>query len=471
MAQRRSRVSRRFSVVQLPMADLRQLVAFPTARLSRPSWPDPIPVREFVRAVGMVRDRPRGTIRDWSGERAFCDARGLIRLPPPSASDTVDVRVTPQYRRLYVGEVALRLDVGVHLRWRQDSTAKALELPSTVAMLPIGVPDHGKPLALAAAGTRVAQRLAIVTTTEGATVHTELLQPGTPMVMLEGPTRTECAATIAATDGASFTGSDAWVGGSRIPVWAVSVQPGCDVARVRQIRGHLWRLHTEREALRNVLRAWRQDAARFDPTLLRDYLARQLKVLAKPKRFGIDQGPLLRRAQWIESLASPDVIDDLRGELRKESLGIVRLLDRMMEQSTAPEPGRYLTIHVGSGGQVSMTEGDSYTVHGDALGSAFGPGSRASGGTFWVDRSAVDPRLSELATRTSALVEQHPNLRAGVVAAQREFEAEVTGDEPSPGRIKAAGLALLEYAKSAGAVGLPVVQTIVGIMTILGLAS
>jgi hypothetical protein len=472
-----------FGVVQLPCADLRPLMRQPAGRLPVPSWPDPVAGREFVRAIGPIRDRPRGSISGWAGERAYCDAAGLIRLPQPDHDDIRHNKLVPCYRRLYIEGVAGRCDVAMTFRRMRRSDEEfmhhfCLEIP---VRLPWRQADH---VSLGSAGPWIARRLAEATTVTSAAARTDLVVAGSPMVLIEWHLRRGRAletfapkTRITDEDGFNQAYLKAYpymFDSVRMPVWEIRVAPWCDYVRLRHLRGQLWRLHTEREALRGVLRAWHRDPSSFNRDALRDYLARQLRLLAQPSRSELARPTLLRFAQRIESLAAPQILDDLRAELRRESRGVLRLLDRVVEQSEfSGKPGYHsLYVRVAPGGSMTV-HGDSYQVHGDAPGSAFGPGAHV-GDTVSINAAtsdAVAASLAALAVTVRTLATSLDSTRAAELAeVHRELEQSVTTTNREPGRIRVAAERLGRFATTVGTVGGPALEAIRKLLEALGVA-
>lgn len=66
-------------IIQFPLADIRQFNG-DTGLLMRPSWPAPIPDNEFVRNVGIIRNRSKSGLSNWVGENEICTANQAIRF-------------------------------------------------------------------------------------------------------------------------------------------------------------------------------------------------------------------------------------------------------------------------------------------------------------------------------------------------------------------------------------------------------
>ena len=484
------RFRRQFAVIQFPIADLRVLAAEDTGRLSKPSWPDPVAGDEFLRGAGEVQDRPRGPIRDWSGERAFCDASGLVRFPEPhtrrASRPTASlvgypddpftaIMVIPRYRRVYSDGLSVRIDVAMTLRWWYPAWIDASRTDLDCLSVPVSLPwlKSGE-VPLASIGAQLARRFAEITTRHGSSVRYDLVRAGTPMLLTERHTDNGVPPSSCSADGVRFDCRPVVYLKRRIPAWSLTFSPHCDGARARQIRGMLWRLHTERESLRATIRVWRQNGAVLDRDRLRDYLAEQLKILNRERRAGVPQTPLLKVAQQIESLAPPEVIDDLRAEIRRESLGILRSLDRVIERTigfdyaTPLSPG--LRIHVEHGGHITMSTGDTYNVHGGAIGSAFGPGAQTHNENFMITPLAVE-ELHRLSDRVRELADHlPPDQQQELTQAHQELEQAVSANDHQHGRIRASAERLMRVATSVGTVGAPLVEAVANLLKAAGLA-
>jgi hypothetical protein len=461
----------------------------PTGRLPAPSWPDPVAGREFVRAVGPIRDRPRGPILDWAGERAYCDAAGLIRLPQPDRGGEHD-KLVPVYRRLYQDGVVARCEVG--MTFRQMHQSIELSMPRHCLSVPVRLPwRHAGRVLLGEAGPWIARRLAEVTTAADVTARTDLVVAGSPMVLVEWHLRRRRAQEAFGPKWAGRYGTRSlpedrdykqailharpvMFRSVRVPAWEILIAPSprADYARLRHLRGQLWRLHTEREALRAVLRAWHRDPSSFDRAALRDYLARQLRWLAKPSPSEPARPALLKFAERIEELAAPGILDDLRAELRRESRGVLRLLDRVIEQEEPSGMPREPELHVTVTEGGSMTvHADVYHVHGNASGSAFGHsahvGNTVSDNSMTSD--AVAASLSALTVTVRTLAASLDTARVSeLTEVHRELEQAAAAPKREPGRIRVAAERLGRFATTVGTVGAPTLEAIRKLLEALG---
>jgi hypothetical protein len=485
------RIYREFAVVQFPIADLRALAPGPAQRLHKPSWPDPIAGAEFVRGVGSVRDRPRGTIRDWSGERSFCDAAGLLRFPKPhvrrsshlaalgfSENDS-EFRVIPRYRRLYSDGLSARIDVAFTSLWGHMGLRFprrfARRTDREILSVPVTLPwRNGGVFPLGSVCRQLARRFAEMTTPHGREVRYDLVEAGTPMLLTEWHTDKGLPRNCLPSAGVHFLCQPALFQNRRMPSWSVAFYPHCDGNRARQVRGNLWRLHTERESLRSAIRTWRRDEESLDPRRLGDYLAGRLTILNREWKAGVQQAPVLDIAQQIESLAPPDVIDDLRRELRRQSLGILRSLDRLVEKTTGHDYATpvhpRLKIHVENGGHITMSAGDTYNLHGGAFGSAFGPNSHAHNRDFTVTPISAE-ELRQLSDRVAELTGHLPGDQQQELAqAHDELVQATNAGDQNPRRIHAAAERLMRFATTVGTVGVPLLEAVTKLLEATGLA-
>ncbi|MEU3622766.1 hypothetical protein BS329_09815 [Amycolatopsis coloradensis] len=340
--------------------------------------------------------------------------------------------------------------------------------------VPVGLPWRGDGLVpLGSVGRQLARRFAEITTRHGSEVRYDLVEAGTPMILTEWHTDKGLPPSAVRRDGVHFQCRPVLFAGHRMPSWTITFLPHCDGNRARQVRGNLWRLHTERESLRAAIRAWRRGDVALDRQRLRDYLAERLKILNREHRAGVDQIPLLDIAQQIESLAPPDVIDDLRRELRRESLGLLRSLDLVIEKAIGYDyvvpvaPSLY--IHVEHGGHITMSTGDTYNVHGGAYGSAFGPHAQAHTRDFTINPVSSDELrgVSDRVSELSGLLSDEQ--RQELVEAHTDLEQAAGADSQNPGRIRAAAERLTRVATAVGTVGTPLLEAVTNLLNASGL--
>ncbi|UOX86855.1 hypothetical protein MUY14_34685 [Amycolatopsis sp. FBCC-B4732] len=459
-------------VVQLPLVDLRLLAAFPTGRLASPHWPDPVSDDEFVRDAGPIRDRRRGGISDWSGERAFCDAKNFVRFvdaEPPALRD--GTRITPVFRRLYSSGVSARLDFGFDVddRRRARLTEDMLRdiardcLAVKVRTAPAGA---GRPLG--DSGKALARRFLEVSTAKsfGTAAPGDLVAGGLPAVLAEPAAHLFGDLSSRRFDSTSVNGYQVESGAKIVPVWSVVTGVVADRARARQIRGNLWRLHAERESLRGVIRAWNSAPEIFSEEKLKSFLAAQLKILVPKERGGFDQSSALAFAGNCEELASPAVLRGLRSELLGQSKGILKSLDLLIERTARlPESTIRNHIRITYVDKRDMSSNDKYEISAPVSNSVIGRDNKVEGNTWTV--GGKEDALRELA---EAIELMKPRLDADEAAELDEAHAVIADGKSEPGLLKKAAKKILGVATFAGEVGAPVVEAVRKVLAALGLA-
>lgn len=341
---RRARHRTRFLVaLQWPINDLRQLSIVGSHRLPAPSWPDPRSGDEFIRGVGVVKDRPRGPIRYWEGEKSYCNAGRLVQMDgslPMGKGWAASVI----YRRVYGTALSYRLDFGVLISGPTSEEDSFREHLPGILRWPVSI-DGGR-WELGWCGRGIADALFERTSPHGSGYANQRrwLTAGVPALLIES------------------RGFPPFVGfvrahrymhrGRALGLYEIG-DDRTDSARVRQIRGALWRLHAELEVLKEIGRRWRAQPELLNPRFLRDYLNSACGALGREVRGGARQPPLLALAESVEGFESRVDLAWLADELREESLGIARKLDLMLERSErfamTPAPKH---IHIGN---LSMT--------------------------------------------------------------------------------------------------------------------
>jgi hypothetical protein len=323
MGQPGTPLRKRFAVAQLPVTDLRALTVG-GQRLARPSWPDPRVDADFVRSLGRVRDRPHGGADYWPGEHAFAPAWRLLDLDVGQLRlGSARERGYVQHIRLFGSEVAYRVDIGFRV-WT-ESSRNWLDLARALLALPATISHTTRTSSLGASGPEVASRLDRLTTPHGHATRRGLVVAGRPLLLVEDKTRPSVPPQV--------TFSRVTVHGRGIPVCRLSgAYDSKSREPLRQLRMSLWRLHTELEALREVLRIWSASPESFHDGRLLSYLAASTKRLARNKRDGVHQ-PLL--IALSDSLTRFDRSELARtaDQLESRSKGIAKTLKLVLERS------------------------------------------------------------------------------------------------------------------------------------------
>lgn len=328
--------------VQLPLGDIRPFVAEETGRLLRPRWQDPAYEREFVRSVGVVKERRRGGVDGWPSEETFCTADPPLRFAEQlswlaRASGHPALRsFQPVFRRLFVnGEAVARLEIGLANAPRRAPMRfnTLMQLVRDVQRLPMTVRHAGvrQRVSLALAGDLVANDLLLATTSASATPDVAWLRSRRLRIVVEyrdgevadpPPHLTVPGLDL---DGLELThrrDEDA-------SAWFVRVGAGASADLVRNLRLHLLRLHAEREALAVVLAAAHDDRlcadAAAEPYLRLDrYLERATGFLSRSQVYGLPITPLLGLAYALDDLVTPGrretlltYLTDVRAHVRR----------------------------------------------------------------------------------------------------------------------------------------------------------
>ena len=464
-------------VVQLPLVDLRLLTSAPTGRLSAPHWPDPVSNDEFLRDAGPIRDRRRGGIADWSGERAFCDARNFVPFVADALPSLRDgTRMTPVFRRLYSSGVTARLDWGFQLndsRYRLTAeTVRRIAQDCLAVKVRSNASGPGRPLA--DSGKLLARKFLQVSTSrsfEGAPESSrDLVVPGLPAVLVEPSAHVAGKLMSWRIDSTSIHGYQVEHGPRIFPVWSVATAQLADRAKSRQIRGNLWRLHAERESLRGVIRAWNESPEIFSADALKSYLSSQLKMLVPEDRGGFDQASALAFANSCEELVSPAVLRGLRSELLDRSKGILRRLDLLIERTVkAPENSvrdrvRFTYIDRMS---IDLSSKENYEISAPVTNSVIGRENKVEGNTWSTASPGHEDALRELA---EAIESMKSHLDADEAEEVDEAHAVIADGKSEKGILKKAAKKILGVATFAGEVGAPVVEAVRKVLAALGVA-
>ena len=312
--------------LQWPMVDLRAFLA-QGRRLSKPSWPDPRPGTEFIRGVGVVRERRRGGNEYWFGEQSFCDAKKLLRLPASRAGTGWSAEV--EYCRLFGFQTGYRLDIGITLRAAEHVNGRAADyrwFAEEVMTWPTQI--NGRATALGSCSTPLRSALLRRTSAHGTDLEAgqRWLTVGRPMMLSEDRSGLSGPGTVCA-------GNSVRVGNNvQMPTFAVSNEN----PELRAIRVALWRLHTELEALREIGRVWQEespaDESVFDLGLMLGYLTETCGRLLKQYRFGTDQSLLLVLSEAVGGFDRSDLAA-LADHVAGRSLGVARQIELLLERT------------------------------------------------------------------------------------------------------------------------------------------
>jgi hypothetical protein len=280
-----------FLHLQFPFTDIRSFVTQSAQRISVPAWPSPIPLEEFVRSFGIVRERRNGGLAGWIGESAYCDAKGALLFPPSgivrrpisASADEIPFRVV--FRRLYFDGYAVgKIEIGLRASTRaydsetrpppiEDFIGRALAVPVSVRT---GTGSRIE-CPLCAAGKTLAGLYAYSTSkvdhNPGQINPTAVTFSEAPMLFVElGPREAELlkmpryAREVQLAPTSSFNlffWRTAINHGHVIWVWCIAPAPHKDLGgkadqratrETRNLRVYLLRLNAEHQALKRVLK-------------------------------------------------------------------------------------------------------------------------------------------------------------------------------------------------------------------------
>jgi hypothetical protein len=114
-----------------------------------------------------------------------------------------------------------------------------------------------------------------------------------------------------------------------VGTWFLRVEEGADLDAVRRLRLHLFRIHAERECLKQVLRGVLDETIVVEvghaaTNRLQCYFNSAFKRIFKPSFLGIRQGELLRVAYETDELIGEaerasllSMLEDIRGNIRR----------------------------------------------------------------------------------------------------------------------------------------------------------
>lgn len=393
-------------VVQFPLADSRAFVNSETYRLKSPAWPSPEPGKEFIRVSGVVKQRRRGGLDDWSGEGIYCSARRALRFQPRLGRQPVGVFGTSLsfasvFRRfLYDGVAVSRIEVGLRVREVEGgyvfpfNERDCFNFIEACLSIPVMVPSGKDALASCELGncSRLLSKHYLYSTTEQvggalAPVADWWLYPGMPLLLIEYedeeilqlPKYSRLVEPIPFYDILHYCQIER--AGKRLGVWFLRRKPD-DLDRVRRLRIHLFRLHAERECLKQILRLLsRSNLQPGDRTpssdRLQKYLRDSMRLLSPDTHYGFSQSNILEAAQEFENIVTPGERTTLLAQL----LNIRKNIYHGLEEFTLPGSDTTGKIHV-IAQNVTIIEGEAKNIGGVSMTSYqinFGDNAKISG--------------------------------------------------------------------------------------------
>jgi hypothetical protein len=393
------------AVIQIPFTDARPFLDNDTSRIPFPSWPLPKAGNEFVRSFGIIRERVRGGLQDWPGEEVYCDAARALRFADrtnqtilSSLSENVFQRKCA-FRRFMSdgrfpdgGSVVSRLEVGLRYRRRSKTSCK-INLPSlihevlsTKVLLPRDKVDSPREL-LSIASKFAGHYLQSSTRQAKKSIATEAwwITSGIPLLLLEYrvlydqvelPKYTKKIVQMADAN-LELSHCRIEYRGFRFGVWLISLGPDVyDRDLLRRIRLNLFRLHAEKEGIKNILRLVSQQRLKIERGMssserLQEYLKDSIRLLTCNNRDGLPQSTMLEAAQNYDSIVNEGERSTLLTQLSSIRPNILK----RVEQFTQEEPGRYGLVYTIKANNVTINneQNGSKTVNNQTI--DFGSGN------------------------------------------------------------------------------------------------
>ncbi|MEO8578582.1 MAG: hypothetical protein ABI556_17860 [Gemmatimonadales bacterium] len=270
---------------------------------------------------------------------------------------------------------------------------------------------------------------------------------------------------------------------SRVGVWFLRIDETVATEQVRLLRMHLFRLHAEREVLKNVLRALARSEIPFvrasqQSDALQKYLLNAVNLLSRKQRYGLPQTDFLMAAQDIEDFVTKGERATLLTSLEGARGNIVRAVERLTDGEQAAvnvakavgDKGASI-VYLAKGANMTSNEitfGDNTVFHGDFV----GIGNRLNDSMKRIGSSNANADLkAELETLTNqiaTMVKQLPVEQAEVVSKDLEVLVnEATSPTPRRKWWELSAEGLKEAAKTLGDIATPVLATIAKVVAFL----
>lgn len=333
-----------FIAIQFPNVDPRPFLPEGSAQLTRPNWGDPEPSGEFVRNFGSVMPRRRGGLADWPGEGKYCSADNAIRfngpLPKISIPDAPgqSFRAICAFRRLLSdGRFALeggysvshRLELGFAVRrgkrqagLNQGQFDHVLQCMRGITVRPVasGFPARNFPIEQSALCLSNLLSHATTSHSKNGQGPQSMLAAARPLALVEyripyeslaPPKHAEKASLDDPTVHLAYTRAELSPLGMATWYLAYHCDPQFMTNRdtTRRLRLHLFRIHAERESMKQVLR-WiacgriKAEICGNPADRLQRYLGEATRLLLRKQSFGLPQSELLARAANAYDLVS-----------------------------------------------------------------------------------------------------------------------------------------------------------------------
>lgn len=484
---------------QFPLVDMRPLLEQDSGCLGRPSWPN-TKHGEFIRSTGKVELVTGRDLAVWQAEGA-CSALRAIRQRPDF---TTDLRVrnyaTGRRQRLPVNRTSRRLYADGRLQYRLELSYatqalraqqgigpefQASDLIEAMVALPLNMPrpdeaGRRQEVPLMRAAPVIARHVQRATTQHG---HAQLgraagaphIEDGTPQLYIECDTSEAhiYLGDMNQVDAGAGPGIRLWhqtysMNGHLVKIWLALVnRHQADPARLRHLRIHLTRIHSQFETIA-ILNRWllarerdRDSRLALDGARLGSYVNAASGLLLKHTNYDQNTHRILKAAYAARELIEPgqraalmDLLEDLRARCG-------RRLSRL-EQLAGNRRAVYINNYFEEIGAISMQQDDhsinvtgGIHVGGDVQNSPMlntAPITDAFHyspiGSDDVVKSALHDLsgvMTELAGRLSA--QDHADLNQQF----EEFKTLLAQTHPTPSKIRQLGQQFITAMQAAGA--------------------
>lgn len=510
-------------VIQFPLADVRRFLYREVNQLNTPTWPVPEPDKNFIRRSGIVRRRLGGGIDDWPAEEIYCSAKRAIRFKERLKYLTLKNCVFPiscSFRRFfYDGEVVARVEVGLEVLNILEVQAvlkdvyldgsQCLELIDACLSIPVKIPftrEEFISTALINAAPSIAKHYLQSTTRR---VNGKLssfenwwIIPGTPLVMIDHsqsdikdfPEFSKKLNPYSSENDIHYKHNilhfcRVECRGKRINVLfhQNNYYSKAQLQLQRQLRLHIFRLHAQRECLKQILRLIAQEkinpkSRSSDSDHLQKYLRDSMRLISRKKRYGIEQSKLLDIAQQFEETINPGERKTLLSQL--ERINIRKNIYNNVKNFTKLGNDSFVNFHVIGDGTVINT-GKMLKVEGDNMAMykiTFGDNAKVIGDFVVADsiqnsfnRISKSEVSEELKDRLKNLSEAVANMCTHLPEnmgreAARDVEiisGEVLSNNPRCKWYKMSAEGLIKTAKTVGHLADPVIRIVKELLTLL----
>jgi len=507
-----------FIAIQFPIADCRAFVNSDTNRLSLPTWPLPKPDKEFIRGSGIVRQRRRGGLESWPGEEIYCRANRAIRFSPFLSMQRIrplekDISFICAFRRfLCDGETLSRVEIGFLIRGHRFPTQffpvdnqDILGLINGCLSIQVRVllaDGINTTCELYKCGEQLAKHYLQATTQR---VNSELaetedwwLSPGNPLMLIEYKSHEisrlpkQAKPIMINTSDTGFFGSlnhyGIKKGGKRLGVWFLDISDD-NPEVIRRIRLHLFRIHAEKECLKQTLRLLilgslqpRTHTAASDN--LQRYLKDSMRLLSREARYHLSQSALLEEMLKVEDIVTPGERATLLAQLSK--IDIRTTIYHNVEKFTANTTGstQYynivgndISVFIGRDQRIGGTQMTKYEIK-------FGDNNKFSG-DFVVANSIqhsfnkisssdasqeIKEKLKELSQAVAEMCEHLPHEKAREAARDLDtLTNEALSDKPRRKWYEMSADGLVKAAETVGKVAVPVITIVMSLLPMLGI--